>query len=393
MKSNIKELCILFGIWIIAILVIYTGMRPFGLGDGTNELWRIGYTNQYGWDITAKDQNNTSIALNLIAPFIIKTFSITPLDVYRNIYPFIYALTPVFLYLIFRRVMTTFRAVLCASFFIVMPTTYQEIPNIAKSMIAQPLAASVLFVVLGGYSYKVKAAIGIPLIIATTTAHYTIGIMLIAWLGISALINAITYKKRKLLVIVTIAGLFSLAYLVFAGGGAVVRSIANLDKVGEEKADAIVNIIKGETIETYSSSPDYELNSTATKAEMETVAAKVLNLHHPLRLPFKYSSYWINVIIYLATTVLLIGSLYWIMSTEFLVKHTELTAIIIFSGLTVMCVLYIPFLTRVIFVSRWIQIASISMCGLYGAATYWLPRKFSYPIAIVVLIGLLTIAR
>jgi len=66
---------------------------------------------------------------------------------------------------------------------------------------------------------------------------------------------------------------------------------------------------------------------------------------------------------------------------------------IAFSALAVIGAMYIPLLTRAVGLSRWIQLAGIPMCGLYGMSTNWLPRKWSYPLAAVVLVLLLVLVR
>ena len=385
MKIVKRDVLLLVVIWVITLAVLFTGMRPYGGGDAPLEVERIRYITAIGWHPTWVDHNNSSVALALIAPYFVKTFNISPVSVCRDIFPFLFALTPCLLYLLFRRIMSPFRAFLSAMFFAVLPPTYQEIPNIAKSMLAQPVAAGTLLVLTSKIRFRV--IIGLILALLTVSLHYTIGIFLIAWMGAGGITELATYKRKGLLIVTSVVAVMAISYLSVIGGGSVVKAMVHAgDRAGIWNNDNVVKVISGEEVQL---NREY----TETNGETETVVLKVINISRPLHLPFNYSSRWITVSIYLAMVVLLFGGLFWIVNIKILRDHYLIASLILLSGVLVICAFYTPLLTGALYFSRWVQIASIPMCGLYGMATHWLSRKVSYPIASFILLVLLVVAR
>lgn len=361
-------------IWILTLLVIYTGIRPYEGGDGVLELWRTGDTIQYGWHIDHADHNNTSIVLNVITPFIAKSFNLKPIDVFRGILPFFYALTPVLLYFIFRRVISPGRAFLSAMFFIILPPSYQEIPNIAKSMIAEPLAVASLLILTNNTNQWVRGLSGNLTAVLSIVCHYTVGIFMLVWLGVSWLVT----RSKVYLVVIVLLVSFSLIYFAFVGDGAIYKGIIHWDNNRNEQNDTVYKAITGGEFETYSMKAD------------ENELPSFLE-YHPLRLPFNVSSGLMTLVIRMNVFVLFMGWLYW--CRKYLKKHKELSAMIFISGIMVLLAMFVPFFTNGLYLSRWVQLSAIPLCGLYGAATYWLPRRYSYPLASVILLLLLIIVR
>ncbi len=373
-------------LWLIAVVVILTGLRPFASGDVTTELWRVQNTIDYGWNITAIDHNNASITLNVIIPFISKTLSLTPLSVFRDIMPLIFALTPVLLYFLCRWVMSSGRALLAALFFIVLPPTYQEVPNITKSMLAEPLAVGTMLVAFGNYgksSLRLSAS-GVMAVLVVA-AHYTVGVLLVMWLGISALVG----KNKRLIVGYILTSIIALTYLSIAGGGIIVTSLLNWNQLDDHKNDVVYKALMWQKFLPYSMQ-----KPTPNGAVGETPKVlRELNIYHPLSIPISIP-YWVRTIaIYLGILFLAAGGAYTILHQEYIKRHKNLAAIVIFSTALVLLAMFIPFFTKGLFISRWIQLASLPTCGLFGIATYWFSRKYSYPVAVLVLLSILVLVR
>ena len=399
-KTWWENLVIPLGVYLFMLVVLFTGLRPYEGGDGLSEIWRTTYTIKNGWDWTVPDHNNASLVLTVIAPYISKTLHINPLNIFRDIFPFIFASTSVMLYFLFRRIISPGRACFAAVFFAVLPPTYQEIPNIAKSMVAQPFAVGSLLVLFSGIRPSIRIPIGSLLILATAVNHYTIGIMLFIWLGFSVLVT----RKKEFAIAVSVTGIMVLGYFYIAGGGAIVRSFVNIGAVPDHRSDNVVKALKGEKFETYSTitdatNPPMTSAITNTSAVISPVSQSpktiltTLKLYYPLKLPVRIPYQVRTLAIYLATVVLFAGGLYWLFHKKYLIEHKELSAMIAFSTVSVILAMYVPYLTRGLYLSRWVQLAGIPMCGLYGMATHWLPRKISYPVASLILVLLLVLVR
>ncbi|MBU1172964.1 MAG: hypothetical protein KKD44_25670, partial [Proteobacteria bacterium] len=207
-------------IYLLSLTILLTGIRPFEGSDATAEVASISESLKNGWDINIMAHNNTSTVLTVLAPFLSKLLNLKPLYVHRNVLLLIFAFTPVLLYFVFKRVMKPEQAIFAALFFIILPPSYQEVPNIGKSMVAQPLAVA-SFLVLLNYNLKiqVRGIVGAGLIILSATCHYLVGVALLLWWGISSLI----VRKKMLLIVVCVASLFIGNYFTFVGNGVVLR--------------------------------------------------------------------------------------------------------------------------------------------------------------------------
>lgn len=373
-----RDVGVMIAIWMLALVVIHTGIRPYAGGDGTLELWRTGDTIQYGWHLQSADQNNTSIALNMLAPVISKTFNLSPVAVFRDIFSMVYALTPVLLFLIFRRVMSSGAAFFSAAFFIILPPSYQEIPNIAKSMIAEPLAAASLLFLCSHSRFRSSLSVcsSVLLSLLAALSHYTVGIFLVAWYTIAAIA---TRRKYQIIAIVVVVGMIMVGYFWYVGNGAVIRGIMGWGDIGVHNNDSVRSALSGGEFSTYSS-------------RSSTTLYPLPNMFYPLRLPFVVPAWIMTLVIRLAVVVLFAGGIWWCVNDVWK-RHRELSTMIAMSAVLVLCALYIPFFTQGLYLSRWIQLSAIPMCGLYGMGTYWMPKRFSYPIASVILLLLLVVVR
>ena len=362
-------------IWIIALAVIHTGIRPYEGGDGRLEMWRAMNTIEYGWIPTDKDYNNTSVALNIVAPSVSVASKLSIKNVFRDVFPLMYALTPVGLYFLFRRVMSQGKAALSALFFIVLPPSYQEIPNIAKSMIAEPLAVGSLLVMTSGIRSWGKGTLGVLLSWLALMAHYTVGIFGLMWLGIAAIMN----RQKVWLAVAIIGVVFAIGYFSYVGSGAVINGIVGWDVLGGNTNDNVAHALDGKPFVTYNGATD------------KLPEYKDILWYYPLSLPFAVPSWVMSLVTRLAIAVLFSGGIWWATHREYMVKHKELSAMIAFSAVLVICAMYTPFLTSGLYLSRWVQLAAIPMSGLYGMGTHWAKPKYSYTVAGIILLLLLVV--
>jgi len=145
--------------------------------DISRELLMSRMALQNGWDLTIIDPSNTSFVIGLLVPFLTWALHIGAEWVYKVVLPMIYALTPVILYLVFRKMIGDLKAFYASMFFIMMPVFSLEIPTIGKSMVAEPLMASTLWVMFTDWKLRWKFPAVLVLVLLVIWAHYTIGLL------------------------------------------------------------------------------------------------------------------------------------------------------------------------------------------------------------------------
>jgi uncharacterized membrane protein len=174
-------------IYLVALGALYSTTLP-GLSvnaiDSARELLMSKLALANGWDTTLYDPSNTSFVVGLLIPSLSLLFNISPEWVYKAIIPTIFALCPVILYLVFRKQLDSkLKAFYASMFFVMMPVFSLEIGSIAKSMVAETLMALCLWVMYTEWKSWKKCVMMIILAILTMWAHYTVGILLCAFLG------------------------------------------------------------------------------------------------------------------------------------------------------------------------------------------------------------------
>jgi len=368
-------------IYVAALAIIYTGVRPYGEGDGLLEIWRANDVLSSGWwDWSMKAHNNTSLALTVVSPFLAKLLNTSIVFIFRNIYPLFFAITPVILYFVFRRLMTESQALLSALFFAILPPTYQEIPSIAKSMLAQPFAAAGLL----AYTSHIGSKYKIPLVVLLTALclalHYTIGLMVIMFYVASFVV---AWNKQSF-IILTIISVFAIAFLSTIGGGVITKGISNWNNLPDHDGDPINTVLFG---------GDFETASDRNDGKTKGLLVEKLGINPPLTLPFKVSSDVKRGSIYLVTLFMLLGAVYWFTHWHKMWTHKELGAMIAISAVSVILALTVPWFTKGLYVSRWIQMAGMPMSALVGLSTKCYPKRYSYTVVLTGLILLLVLAR
>jgi len=268
------------------------------------------------------------------------------------------------------------QAFLSALFFIALPPSYQEVPNIAKSMIAEPLAVGALL--LGLRDSQSRFIPGVALSLLSLLAHYTLGIFLAIWFSAAWFVTG----NRRVLLTIAVIVTVGTVYFSVVGGGSVSNGIIHWGKLPEHSSDSVMNAVKGQAFEI--SSPDYHPYTTMTLKDRLAIPT--------LKAPA--SPVWAaKAVLFAVELGLLFGGLYWL---KHKMRYRAMTALVAVSIMMVLAAMFIPFVTRGLFISRWVQISAIPLCGLYGLSSAWARGKcywVAYGCAVVILVALLTFVR
>ncbi len=304
-------------------------------GDSIGELSRTRQTIVNGWNpLTTWDYNNSSAVPNFIAPVFSRIFEVDPKWIYKIMFPMIFALTPVLLFLLYRKLSGSRVELLAAIAFILIAPTYKEAPTIAKTAVAEPLAVLALLAFYSGLRYRLPLTALIT--VAVFLCHYTIGIFLIMWLG------AISISDRKALMPLCVGTLAALVYFNFASGGIILRSVLLWNGTG---------LISG----LYPQDPVL-VALTGNDFVVVSLAARLA-----------------RIATFLEILLIITGLLYFLHNKRVLESNMGFANCLIFASLLMPAVLLFPILTKPLFATRWIQASAVIFCPAIGYANKWIP--------------------
>ena len=156
-------------------------MGQFVVGtDASGEIYVANIVRSLGWDWSWGNGNNTSIVIGYLVPGLSKLIGVSTVWVYKVILPVIFAFTPVLLFKAFEKQIGSQKAAYAAFFFIVMPVFSLEIVSIGKSMVAETFMAAFIYIMVSDWKWKFPLMLVCVLLAAW--CHYTIGIILIAYI-------------------------------------------------------------------------------------------------------------------------------------------------------------------------------------------------------------------
>lgn len=326
---------ILTGIYALSLgLLLATSLRYAGTGDG-GEIARAREIQVNGWHITeTRDQNNTSIVMGFIAPSLAGLLRVDVGQVFRIVLPAIFALSSVLLFLLYRRVLgSQTDAVLAAAFFAILPPTWEEVPAIGKSMIAEPLAILTLLVWFSSWRSRYKLPALTVLVLLTLLSHYTVGFMLLAWLGILSLVSC-DRKRLSHILPVAVGVVFGAVYFAVAANGAVFYFLNHFSEFSPKDIHVMLNA-----------------NITLDQGVLVVWV--------------RWHKYMVAFL-----CVIMAGTLYLV--THKVSMHPAFRNLVLVGTVCVLAAYFVPVVTYLLFLSRWIQISAIVLCPALPMAIKWL---------------------
>lgn len=237
-------------IYVIALSLLWqTSLHSDFLigGDPHLEYYFASQTLQYGWNPAIPVDQNGAMAISVLAPFISKLFSMDLYNVFKVIFPMIYATVPVMLYLIYRRYVGQRNGVLAALFFVFVPVFFLEIVSVSREMVSETLLVAMMFVILKAEWPVLWRTIGAAFIgCLVILAHYSVGGLLIFTMVASLPILLILKFfgvpqvlpwKSMAAIAVTLAAFGTLYYGWVAGGSPLVHLLGGVPFIGTHVID------------------------------------------------------------------------------------------------------------------------------------------------------------
>lgn len=231
-------------IYFIALGVLLLNSLPTNYVVGTDihlEYYFAQLALKNGWDSSIDHPVDAALGVNILAPMLSRLLGIPLVWVFKAIFPALFALVPVILYLIYSRYWSKRDAFLSALFFISVPTFIMELPGITRQQIAEVFLALFFLVMLRNLPGKVKYPMMLVLAAGVIVSHYSSGVVLLLILGLYLLFRAglSIFLRKEIQQVWTAAALLlvvasgAVVYFGWAGGGTPLRYMGHLIPIEE----------------------------------------------------------------------------------------------------------------------------------------------------------------
>jgi uncharacterized membrane protein len=182
---------------------------------------------------------NAALSVSILPSIISTVSSISGTLVFKIIYPAIYSTVPMILYKIYRRLLSPKAAFLSAFVFLAYPTSYVEITQLGREMIAEMLVVLLIWLLISPNIRKTRSG-GLLIAILTfglVISHYSLALIIIGILVFSYLVSSMPYVRSRVgtlanLLVVCLSLVAALSWFLLAAGGVVfLRLIFNFNSV------------------------------------------------------------------------------------------------------------------------------------------------------------------
>lgn len=156
------------------------------------------------WDLNIPYSTNAMLSIAILAPILSKITNIDLIWVFKVLYPFIFSLVPVGLYLVFKRQLNGKIAFLSTFFFMSIFTFFREMNQLARQEIAELFFALVIMLMVDTSMDKIKRALlMIIFALSIIVSHYGLSyIFMLSLIGVYLIVivdsNSIKKIKNKI---------------------------------------------------------------------------------------------------------------------------------------------------------------------------------------------------
>jgi uncharacterized membrane protein len=329
-----------------------------------------------GWDLSLLDPGNTSFVVGFMVPSLSLLLSIETEWVYKVIIPIISAFTPVLMYLIFRKQFGDSKALFASIFFIIMPVYSLEIGTIAKSMVAETFMAFTLWYMFTNKENWNKCAVMILGSVLTLWSHYTVGIILLAFLTCIFIVRLVIpmFKGWKLWnrnviaiwaipVVIVVSVIPACFYYANVSKGLIANTIL---------ATAGGNIFKVHTEQEFMRLTETNaLKTTDTDSLLKAGIGKDFSDATELGKVFR-------VVQYLTQVLIILGAIWLLFKHRMYKFSAEFIACISGSFVLLLCCIFIPSFASIINMTRWYHATLFFLSPMFILGFDWISYKLPH---------------
>ena len=188
-------------------------------------LAKLVFTNSY-WNLNISYNTNAMLSIVMLAPILSKITNIDLIWIFKTVYPFVFALVPLGLYLVFERQTSPKIAFLSSFFFMAVFTFYRELTQLARQEIAEIFLVLVILLMVDGSMDKLKKALlTVIFAISIIVSHY--GLSYIFMLSLICVYAVIIideklikhgYRAKEYILKDRTNSSFVLLFIIFAAG-------------------------------------------------------------------------------------------------------------------------------------------------------------------------------
>lgn len=152
------------------------------------------------WSSNSAVVYNTALSVSILPSIISLITSLDGVVIFKTVYPALYSIVPVILYRIYRRILSPAAATLSVFVFLTYPSSYLEITQLARQMIAELILVLLVCMLFHG-SLKSRSStefLVTVLTIGLVISHYSIGLIYVFLIAFSYAFSRISdFRSRQ----------------------------------------------------------------------------------------------------------------------------------------------------------------------------------------------------
>ena len=174
---------------------------------------------------------NSALSVTILPSIISILSSLDGTLVFKIIFPFLFSIVPVILYKIYRNILTPKAALVSVFVFLSYPSSYGEITQLGRQMIAELIMVLLLWLLFSGSLGKARWSIPVVVTLAfgLVVSHYALAVIYAFLVGFSYAMSLILRHRNEALATVSLVVLSivaSLCWFIFVAGGVVFEKAA-----------------------------------------------------------------------------------------------------------------------------------------------------------------------
>jgi uncharacterized membrane protein len=354
--------------------------------DMHQEFYVSNQTGPFGWHPTEDygTQSGTSFVIGWFVPFTSWLLHIPIIWVYKAILPLIFSFTPVVLYYTFKRQVSPKSAFLACIFFMAVPVATMEIVQIGKAMVAELFLALMILVLVSDLGNKKKVALVTSCLIIAFLAHYTVGLIALAYIVVMLGMRTISIVYHKWIFSNNKIGAIGLLTVLIITSGVSYAYYSKADN------GIIVDVVKS-VLPGYTSSKEYSIDSSTGEAyqgKLGYMDAQSPLVKTAVGLDFFDSTAlgkFFRIIQYLTQLMIVVGSLYLLKNWKKYHFSQEFIAGIGASFFLILACIFVPHFSNIINVTRFYHLALFFLAPVFVIGSTVILRNWKN-IAILIVI-------
>jgi len=228
--ENLYPLAILAIAFCLLFQVLW--MSPYIMGSDVNtEYFLAGLASKTGhWSQNYPNQYENALSVTILPAIVQTLLAVDTTTIFKTMYPLAFSIVPVIMYLAYKHIVDSKRALLSSIFFMSFSSFYQDVSFIGKEQIGQViLALLLLFMLKGKLRSYAKPLTMLLLIAGLAISHYSLAFIFVAFLLLTAPILALLKMRRTITTsFVALVGVLTFAWVISSAQGIAFNSLVQL---------------------------------------------------------------------------------------------------------------------------------------------------------------------